>query len=66
MRAGRCAPVAGRRVNVLTCFGLACLYAHMMRSVLAALPFYDEMWKLDVITAPSILERIQTLPTPLA
>jgi len=51
---------------VLTCFGLACLYAHMMRSVLAALPFYDEMWKLDVITAPSILARIQTLPTPLA
>ena len=37
-----------------------------MKEVIVADPIFDEIWKLDVVTAPSIIERISSLSSTVA
>jgi hypothetical protein len=53
-------------ISFLTSISLTCLYSYLMKVFIWLEPIFDEIWKLDVITSPSILKKIASLPYALA
>lgn len=52
--------------SFFTCFILVWIYSYLMKEAIIADPIFDEIWKLDVVTAPSVFERISSLNSIVA